>query len=97
MLKKHNVQEQSIEDYADTIQQLSRTARQLGEEKHPERYASSFSQQISAEVIGAGTAGTQSRRSSSSNAVNLHLIISNLLESEEEYKGLESATVDLKL
>lgn len=37
MLKKHNVQEQSVADYAETIQQLSRTARQLGVENHPER------------------------------------------------------------
>lgn len=38
MLKKHTVQEQSIEDYAETIQQLSQTSRKLAEDQHPERF-----------------------------------------------------------
>ncbi|XP_077975326.1 spectrin beta chain, non-erythrocytic 1-like isoform X4 [Styela clava] len=45
MLKKHLVQEQSIEDYAETIQVLSKTSRKLAEAEHPE------SEQITARQV----------------------------------------------
>ena len=38
MLKKHQGQEQSIDDFADTVQQLSQTSRAMIDEDHPQRY-----------------------------------------------------------
>lgn len=35
LMKKHEILEQSVEDYADTIRQLGETARQLTTESHP--------------------------------------------------------------
>ena len=37
MLKKHKTQEKNIEDFAATIQNLSKTAQALMESNHPER------------------------------------------------------------
>ena len=37
MLKSHQIQEQSIDDFSKTIQQLSQTSRQLVDEQHPDR------------------------------------------------------------
>uniref|UniRef100_F6Q5V5 Spectrin beta chain n=1 Tax=Ciona intestinalis TaxID=7719 RepID=F6Q5V5_CIOIN len=45
MLKKHQAQEQSIDDYADTIQQLSKTCRDLCDQEHPESEQLSVRQQ----------------------------------------------------
>lgn len=38
MLKKHQILEQAVEDYAETVHQLSRTSRGLVAENHPERF-----------------------------------------------------------
>lgn len=40
MLKKHQILEQAMEDYADTVHQLSKTSRGLVADNHPERYTS---------------------------------------------------------
>lgn len=37
MLKKHQIVEQSVEDYAETVHQLSKTSRGLTAAGHPER------------------------------------------------------------
>lgn len=37
MLKKHQILEQAVEDYADTVHQLSITSRGLVSDGHPER------------------------------------------------------------
>lgn len=37
MLKKHKAQEKNIEDFATTIQELSKTMKSLVEAQHPER------------------------------------------------------------
>lgn len=37
MLKKHQILEQAVEDYADTVHQLSSTNRGLVAAGHPER------------------------------------------------------------
>lgn len=38
MLKKHQIVEQAVEDYAETVHQLSKTSRGLVADGHPERY-----------------------------------------------------------
>lgn len=38
MLKKHQILEQAVEDYAETVHQLSKTSRGLVAANHPERY-----------------------------------------------------------
>lgn len=38
MLKKHQILEQAVEDYAETVHQLSKTSRTLVADNHPERY-----------------------------------------------------------
>lgn len=38
MLKKHQILEQAVEDYAETVHQLSKTSRGLVADNHPERY-----------------------------------------------------------
>ena len=38
MLKKHANTEKMVEDYADVVRQLGDRARQLIDEKHPDRY-----------------------------------------------------------
>lgn len=38
MLKKHQIVEQAVEDYAEAVHQLSKTSRGLVAEGHPERY-----------------------------------------------------------
>lgn len=38
MLKKHQILEQAVEDYAETVHQLSKTSRALVADSHPERY-----------------------------------------------------------
>uniref|UniRef100_H2ZPE1 Spectrin beta chain n=1 Tax=Ciona savignyi TaxID=51511 RepID=H2ZPE1_CIOSA len=45
MLKKHQAQEQNIDDFADTIQQLSKTCRDLCEQEHPQSEQLSTRQQ----------------------------------------------------
>lgn len=37
MLKKHQIMEQAVEDYAETVHQLSKTSRGLVADGHPER------------------------------------------------------------
>ena len=37
MLKKHQILEQAVEDYAETVHQLSKTSRALVADSHPER------------------------------------------------------------
>lgn len=37
MLKKHQILEQAVEDYAETVHQLSKTSRALVADGHPER------------------------------------------------------------
>lgn len=37
MQKKHQIVEQAVEDYAETVHQLSKTSRGLVAEGHPER------------------------------------------------------------
>lgn len=37
MLKKHQILEQAVEDYAETVHQLSKTSRSLVADGHPER------------------------------------------------------------
>lgn len=37
MLKKHQILEQAVEDYADTVHQLSSTSRGLVAAEHPDR------------------------------------------------------------
>jgi len=37
MLKKHKAEEKNIEDFAATIQQLSKTSQALIDDKHPDR------------------------------------------------------------
>lgn len=37
MLKKHQIMEQAVEDYAETVHQLSKTSRGLVAAGHPER------------------------------------------------------------
>lgn len=37
MLKKHQILEQAVEDYADTVHQLSSTSRGLVAAGHPDR------------------------------------------------------------
>ena len=37
MLKKHQILEQAVEDYAETVHQLSKTSRGLVAAEHPER------------------------------------------------------------
>lgn len=37
MLKKHQILEQAVEDYAETVHQLSKTSRGLVAANHPER------------------------------------------------------------
>lgn len=37
MLKKHQILEQAVEDYADTVHQLSSTSRGLVAQGHPDR------------------------------------------------------------
>lgn len=37
MLKKHQILEQAVEDYAETVHQLSKTSRALVADNHPER------------------------------------------------------------
>lgn len=37
MLKKHQILEQAVEDYADTVHQLSGTSRGLVAAEHPDR------------------------------------------------------------
>lgn len=39
MLKKHQILEQAVEDYAETVHQLSKTSRGLVADNHPERYS----------------------------------------------------------
>ena len=38
MVKKHQIVEQAVEDYADTVHLLSQTSRGLVAQGHPERY-----------------------------------------------------------
>lgn len=38
MLKKHQIMEQAVEDYAETVHQLSKTSRGLVADEHPDRY-----------------------------------------------------------
>lgn len=38
MLKKHQILEQAVEDYAETVHQLSQTSRALVADGHPERW-----------------------------------------------------------
>lgn len=38
MLKKHQILEQAVEDYAETVHQLSKTSRGLVAANHPERF-----------------------------------------------------------
>lgn len=38
MLKKHQILEQAVEDYAETVHQLSKTSRTLVADNHPERW-----------------------------------------------------------
>lgn len=38
MLKKHQILEQAVEDYAETVHQLSKTSRALVADSHPERW-----------------------------------------------------------
>lgn len=38
MLKKHQIMEQAVEDYAETVHQLSKTSRGLVADGHPERF-----------------------------------------------------------
>lgn len=38
MLKKHQILEQAVEDYADTVHQLSSTSRGLVASEHPDRW-----------------------------------------------------------
>lgn len=42
MLKKHQILEQAVEDYAETVHQLSKTSRTLVADNHPERYQLPF-------------------------------------------------------
>lgn len=42
MLKKHQILEQAVEDYAETVHQLSKTSRGLVAANHPERYRTPF-------------------------------------------------------
>lgn len=42
MLKKHQILEQAVEDYAETVHQLSKTSRTLVADNHPERYKMLF-------------------------------------------------------
>ena len=37
MQKKHQIVEQAVEDYAETVHQLSKTSRGLVSDGHPER------------------------------------------------------------
>ena len=37
MLKKHTILESAVEDYAETINELSHEAKQLVDETHPQR------------------------------------------------------------
>ena len=38
MVKKHQIVEQAVEDYADTVHLLSQTSRGLVAQGHPDRY-----------------------------------------------------------
>jgi spectrin beta len=42
LMKKHEILEQAVDDYAQTIRQLGETVRQLTAEEHPLRYSHSF-------------------------------------------------------
>ncbi len=42
MLKKHQILEQAVEDYAETVHQLSKTSRGLVAANHPERSRTPF-------------------------------------------------------
>lgn len=41
MLKKHQIMEQAVEDYAENVHLLSKTSRGLVSDSHPERYSTS--------------------------------------------------------
>lgn len=42
LMKKHEILEQAVDDYAQTIRQLGETVRQLTSEEHPLRYVDIF-------------------------------------------------------
>lgn len=42
MQKKHQIVEQAVEDYAETVHQLSKTSRGLVADGHPERCSDMF-------------------------------------------------------
>lgn len=60
MLKKHQILEQAVEDYAETVHQLSKTSRGLVAANHPERYRTQLHTESESESESGSRFDTQS-------------------------------------